>query len=325
MLRISSVFSCLIGALLSAGSLCAIAQPYPAKPIRIVVPVSAGGPPDLAARLLAPRMSAVLAQPVLVENKPGVGGLIAFEYVAKQVPADGYTLALGVPALVTFPIFQKDIRFDPQKDLPPISLLAEGQIALVGPSSAPWNTFGEMIQFAKANPGRLNFGTPGLLSPPTLQMEAIKQRHGIDVIVVAYKGGQVDTMPAIIANDIQLAVSGEALAASLLSDKKVKVLAVTGSRRSESLPGVPTFSELGHPEILGFWLTLNAPGQTPRVAIEKLYAAAATALNSSEVKEALRKVGLETVGSTPEVAVKRSGDAVRFYTEIARKVGLKPQ
>ena len=302
----------------------ASAQDFPSRPIRIVVAQAPGGINDILARIMAPAMARSLGQPVLVENRPGAGGLVGAEYVAKQMPADGYTLAFGNPSYATFQAFVKEMRFDVSRDLPPITILAEGVALLMAGNGVPFSGFSEMETYARSNPGRLNMGVPGVQSQPSLHTEAINQKRGVRISVIPYKGsGEIN--PALISNQIQLAWYSEGQAITDVAAHGLKVLAVTGERRIQAFPNVPTFVELGIPEVLGFWLSLHARGETPKPIVDKLYGAVAVALQQADVRELFQKNRLYAVGATPEASAKRLAEITRVYTELAKKAGIEPQ
>lgn len=312
----------LAGILLTPG-LCALAQDFPSKPIRMIANQPPGGLGDVLGRLLAPAMSKQLGQNVIVDSMSGAGGLIALEYIAKRALADGYSVVI-TSQLVTFPVFVKDLRFDPLRDLVAVSSLVEGSSLLAAPAVAPFNDYAQFVEYAKANPGKLNFGSSGLQSQTTLSLEAIKQKHGIDIANVPYQGaGQY--MPALISNTIQLAFYGEFRAVADVRDKKIKVLAVSGERRVTAFPNVPTFVELGLPGIQNYWYALMVAAATPRNALERLNAATLSALQSPEVKGFTAKSGLYLTGASPEASMQRIINEATLIAGIAKKAGIQPQ
>ncbi len=303
----------------SALATLAFAQDYPTRTIRFVVPNSAGTAHDAMARIFAQEMSKILGQAIIVDNKPGASNLIGYEYVAKQVPPDGYTVSIGVAGqLATLPLLFKELRFDPLKDLPPVIALAEGRLLLASAPTVPWNTFTEMVSWGKANPGKLNYGTSG--ATIRLQTAALMQNLGIDAIQIPYSTGALFTS-GILAGDAHIGFIAEGQAVAL--GPKVRILALTGQSRSDSYPAVPTFAELGQPQVPGSTYTLNVPAATPKAVTEKLYSAAAKALQSADVRSQLAKIYLVVVEPTSET--KRLADMAASFAEIAKKVGLEPQ
>jgi tripartite-type tricarboxylate transporter receptor subunit TctC len=299
-----------------------MAQEYPTKPIRFVVPNSPGVPVDSMARLLAEAMSKVLGQPIIVENKPGAAQLIGLEYVAKRVPADGYTIAVVyVGVLATLPLTVKDMPFNAMKDLLPFVSLAEGRYLFGSPTKVPWKTFAEFVASAKANPGKFNYAES---SPPDrLLNEGLLRDLGVDVAHVPYNASG-PFVQAVVSGDVQAAFLAESQAVSFKD--RFRVLAVTGGQRSASFPDVPTFTELGFPKIRGFSYSLNAPAGTPKAVLDKLYAAAAQVLKQPDVRSGLAKIGLEIdADNSPEAAETNLVERARFYADIAEKIGLRPE
>lgn len=314
------LFPTLMCPILALGANVASAQDYPTRPIRFIVASSPGVTTDIVARIIAPEMSKLLGQPVIVENKTG-SALIGYEYVAKQVPADGYTLsAAHVTALTTLPVTVKDLRFDPVKDLPPIVGLAKGRFVFGGSSKVPWSTFREMVAFARANPGKVNFGAPS--SSVRLPTEALMADLKLNTTHVPYSAGGA-YMQALAANEVQLGFVGEGSAVAF--GDKFRPIAITGEQRSATFPDVPTFKELGHPQIPGIGYALNAPVGIPKIAIEKLHAAASRALQQPDVRARFAKLKLEVVNESPEATARSIAEEAKLYADIARQVGLQPQ
>ena len=297
------------------------AQDYPTKPIRVVIPNAAGTVADLMIRIMAPDMQQRLGQPIVVENKPGAGQVIGYEYVAKQVPPDGYTLVtVSVTSLVLLPLLTKDLRFDPSKDLPPIIGFMQGRLFLAVPSKTPFKTFAEVVAYAKANPGKLNFGSN---SPSTrVPTEMVLQQLGLDVVHVPYPSS-ASYNKAMITGEVQLGTLGPGDVATL--GDGVRVLAITGEKRSPAYPDVPTFAELGFPQVLGAMFSLNGPAGLPPAVVNKVYEAAAYALRQPSVQEQFTKLYAEIEIEPPAVAAKRLASVEKTYVEAVKKIGLQPQ
>lgn len=312
--------ACLILAI-ATWSGASFSQEYPARPIRQIVPTSPGTVTDSVARILAPAMSKQLGQPIVVENKPGADSIVGLEYVARQVPADGYTTAvISVGILATLPVLVKDLRFDPTRDLPPFIGVAEGQFAFGSSPKLQWKTFREMVAYAKANPGKLNYGTPS--TGIGLLMIALLHNLGLDVVNIPYKGGG-PYMQALASAEIQMGFVAETAAQGF--GEKFRVLAVTGPRRMASFQDAPTFTELGLAQIQGQSYSLNASSGTPRQALDRLHAASSFALQQPEVRTQLAKLKLEVLNEGSEAAAKRLAEQARFFRDVAREVGIKPQ
>ncbi len=303
----------------------AIAQEFPTKPVRLVIPNAAGSATDLLARVIGNGMSKHLGQPFIVDPRPGGSAVIGTDYVAKQVPADGYTLLVAAHTILVFPLFTKDPTSDPARDLVPVTLLGETGFALAAHTSMPFSSFGDFIGYAKANPGKLNFATGGPQSSITLVLELIKQRGGVDIVNIPYQGsGQIYT--ALLANTVQVSAgitTGQAAAA--VKEGRLKALAVSGARRHPALPEVPSFGELGYPEIVNATYRLLAPAATPKPIIDKLYSAVTAALQTQEAKDGFGKLGFSIVGSNPEVSAKAYVAEAAAYAAIVRNAGLGPK
>lgn len=305
------------------GGLFAVAgwsQDYPTKSLKLIAANSPGSPPDVVARITAPALSRLLGQPIVVENKPGAGSIIGYEFVAKQ-PADGYTVGVvQVPSLAILPATVKDLRFDPIKDLPPVITLAEGQYALVTASGQPWKSFGEMVSFAKANPGKLSYGSSSPLV--RLPMEALLREAGIAALYVPYSAAG-PYYQGIVSSEVHLGLAAESTALSFR--EKLKVLAVTGRRRSALFADAPTFSEIGNPHIPGLAYSLNVAAGTPKTIVEKLHVASLKMLQQPEVIGTFAKLQMEVIADSPEVAERRLADTAKFLSEVAKRMGMKPE
>jgi tripartite-type tricarboxylate transporter receptor subunit TctC len=303
------------------GPQLAVAQDYPSKPIRFIVPISPGAGADLTARILAPEMAKVLGQPLVVENKSGAGHAIAYEYVAKQAPADGYTIVNGsVNILAVMPVTVKDLRFDPLRDLPPVIGLAEGRYFWGSAAKFPWKNFAELVAQAKANPGKFNYGA----SAPIVRLsnEMILRPAGLEVVHIPYASG-ASYLQGLAAGDIQMGFMTEDNAASF--GDRIRLLAVTGDTRVATHPDVPTFAEIGYPGMPGFGHALNVRAGTPKAAMDKLYAAAMHALQQPEVRAQFAKIRMEVIPQTAEVAARKLADEARLFREAAARIGLQPQ
>lgn len=299
----------------------ALAQEYPTRPIRFVVPNTPGSTPDVVARIVAPEMAKFLGQAVVVENRPGAGQVIGFEYVAKQAPADGYTLAsVTMESLAILPATVKELRFDPLRDLPPVIGLVEGRLVLVSSARHPWKTFADLVAQAKANPGKLNYGSSSALV--RINSEALIRGAGLDIVHVPFAAAG-PFFQSTVTGDVHMGLISEVGALSL--GDKIRVLAVTGRQRSAANRDVPTFSELGHPQIYGLTYTLNVRAGTPSNAIAKLQAAASHALRQPEVKAPYEKVRLDTIELSGAAAAKQLQDQVQLYSDIAKRIGLQPE
>ncbi|HEY5291388.1 MAG TPA: tripartite tricarboxylate transporter substrate binding protein [Burkholderiales bacterium] len=283
-----------------ASSLAVAAETWPAKAVHIIVPFPPGSSPDLIARMLTDKLAQALGQPVIVENKPGAGGNLGTGLVAKAEP-DGYTLGLSIPGpLAVNTVLYKKMEYDPFTELAPITLVALSPNVLIVNPSLGVNSVKEFIAYAKARPGKLNYGSVGNGSASHLTMELLKMQAGIDVVHVPYPGSpQVNT--AILANQIQAGFVVPGTAMPLVQSGRVKALAVTSSAKSPVLPDLPTVAEAGFP---GFessaWIGMVAPEKTPKPIIDRLSQELVAIIHSAEVREKMLRIYFQAVGTTPE-------------------------
>jgi tripartite-type tricarboxylate transporter receptor subunit TctC len=312
-----------IGAIaaIMAGMTHAAAQEFPNKPVRIIVAGSPGTAPDIVARMVGNEMPKFLGQAVIIENRPGAAEIVGYEYVAKQVPADGYTVALGtVSSLALMPVITRELRFDPLKDLPPVIGLTEGRLILTTPVGTPWKTFKEMIEHVKAAPGKYNFGagTPSSRFPMLITM----QQLGLDIVFIPYSTGG-PYVQGLLVGDVQMGFLG--MNSGITYKDKLRVLAVTGSERRAPYQDVPTFSELGLPQIHGLSHMLNVPVGTPRGAMDKLAAAASQAAKQPGAQGQLEKLGIDILLRSSEEVNRYFQDEARSYAESAKRAGVRAE
>jgi len=284
-------------------SLCcfaADAQPWPAKPVRIVVAYPPGGGIDILARQLADKLALPWGQPVIVENRPGANTILAADLVAKA--ADGHTVLMTSDGTFSInPHVYAKLPYDPQRDFLPVTLLVVLQQLLIANPSLPANNLAELIALAKARPGSINYASYGSGSQPHLSGEMLKYKAGIDLVHVPYKGISL-AVPAVMAGEVQLTFSGIATCLALVKSGRVKPIAIGGARRSPLLPEVPTFSELGYPDVeTHAWFGLFLPAGAPREAVTRLYQDTGKILDEPEFRrKQLIEKGYEVVGSSPE-------------------------
>jgi tripartite-type tricarboxylate transporter receptor subunit TctC len=277
------------------------AQTYPSKPIRVVVPYTAGGPADLLVRGLGQKLNDLWGQQIIVENKPGANEIIAAQDVAKS-PADGYNYLLASDAVFSLNSYlYSKLPYDPVKDLAPVSKMVNANLMLVARPDFPASSVRELIDYAKKNPGKLNYGSVGAGGVNHLAMAWFNTENGLDMQHVAYKGlvqGLQDVMTSRL--DVMFAVIGGA--APHLKAGKIKGLAVSGKARNALIPEVPTFTEAGYPNLdASFYFGLAAPAGTPREMLAKFATESAKIVNTTEFKEKfLNNLGFEPVGDTPE-------------------------
>ncbi|MDZ5458457.1 Bug family tripartite tricarboxylate transporter substrate binding protein [Azohydromonas lata] len=284
-----------LGALLLAGASAPLqAQPaYPAKPVTLVVAFSPGGPNDVMARILAGKLSANLGQQFIVENKVGAGGTIGTAQVAKA-PADGYTLLFNSAPFVTAPaLYGSRLSYDTLRDFTGITKVAESPLALMTATHSPHKSLKGLIATAKAQPGKLNFGSGGVASTSHLAMALLDATAGMELQHVPYKGGG-QSITALMGGEIDVLLDSITAGGAFLSSGKLRALAVTGNKRSPKQPDAPTFAEAGLPEFqMVHWVGLSAPAKTPPPVLDKLQREVAKAMAAEDVKARFAELGAE--------------------------------
>ncbi len=291
----------------------ASAQTYPSKPVKLIVPFGAGGPIDVMGRLIAQWLSSPLGQQVVVENRVGASGAIGTRAVAAAEP-DGYTLLLGsVTTMVTGPLLSKSVAYDPFRDFAPVALLASTPFALVVAARVPASTPQELVAYARANPGKLNFGTPvGTLSH--LTGELFRLKTGIDFVTIPYKGAAT-AVTDIVGSQVDMTFEPTSVLVSHIHDGKVRALGVTSATRSQQLPDVPTMIESGIADFTSYsWTGVLAPARTPAAIVSRLNAVINQGLNSPEMASNLAKFGAATMIGSPQ-------DFAAFIAEESKKWG----
>lgn len=307
----------LLGAALLAAGGAAFAQAYPSKPITFVVPYTPGTGIDIVARTVGPRLSQKLGQPVLVDNRPGASGNIGADYVAKARP-DGYTVMVNVNTFTITPSLYKNVPYDPVKDFATITEAARGNISLVANPGTGVKTLPEFVAKAKAEPGKLTYSSPGSGTPQHLAMEVLKQRLGLDIQHIPYKGAAGATTD-LLGGQVQFSILPVHTALPHARTGKLNLVAVSGEKRSVLAPDVPTFSELGQKNLgldLYFWFA--APAGAPRDVVMTLNKEIGAILAMPEVRETMLKQGLVPESGTPEeIAGEIKSDLERWKKFIA--------
>jgi tripartite-type tricarboxylate transporter receptor subunit TctC len=276
----------------------AYAQPYPSRPVRMVVPLSPGGFADVPARILAPRLSAALGRQVFVENRPGAGGTIGADFVAKSAP-DGYTLLFSGTPHVISPWLYRSLAYDPLKDFAPVALVATGPYVLVVNPQLPVASVRELIAAAKAQPGKIDFGSSGNGSAQHLVSALFNSMAGIDLNHVPYKGSG-PAMQDLLAGQVKVSFAGTPNVLNHVRAGKLRALAVSTPKRWPELPEVPTVAEAGVPGYEAtLWLNLMAPAGTPRDIVERLHAETSKALQDPELHKTFRTAGVEAAAMAP--------------------------
>lgn len=300
------------------------AQEFPSKPVRMIVPSAAGSGTDLLARLTAVAMPRSLGQPVIVENRPGGSSVIGIDAL-KQAPADGHSIMLSASTILMIPLFSKTATVDPARELVPVTLVGEIPFVLTANANMPFSTFAEFVAYARANPGKLNYGTPGMETTTALWLEFLKARNKLDIVNVTYQGsGQIYT--ALLSNVINMTggiTVGQAINGA--KDGKLKPLAVSGRQRHPGLPDVPSYTELGYPEILNSYFYTFVTPATPRPAIDKLHAATAAGLQTQEAKDGFAKLGFGIVAANPEASAREFALEAATYVNAIKSAGIGPK
>ncbi len=322
-MKLIKKFAAAMAALALAGSAVAGNGPdgYPSEPVRFVVAFAPGGGTDLVARLVASELSKRIGETVIVENKAGASGIIAAQYVARAKP-DGYTLLVGGSGPMVFnPITQDNLAYDPEKDFEPVTILGSYPIVLLSGNNEPFKTIKEMIQYAKDNPGVLNYGSFGYSSQvPT---EYFASTAGIQLTQIPYKGSS-EAAQALLAGNIQLFSSDIGPGAPLAASGRATALAVTSAERNPILPDVPTLAESGFPNFdFSLYSAVAAPKGTSTAITEYLQKELHAVLHSPEVTERLKSMGIKPEGMPPAEAAARYASEIELFQPIVDQMGIK--
>ncbi len=303
---------------------CAGAQtPYPSKPVRFIVPSAAGGGTDIIARAVAQKLSEALGQQFVVDNRPGAGQMIGIELVAKS-PADGYTILMAASTLAINSIMYKKVPYDPVRDFAPITQAASLPNILVVHPSLPVKSVAELVEYARRQPGKLNFASAGIGTSPQMSIELLKSMTGIDMVHVPYKGtspGVVD----LLAGQVSVMAPNLLTALPHIKAGKLRALAVTSAKRTGALPEVPTVAETLPGYESAQWYGVLAPAGTSREIVARLHAEIVRALKHSDVKDRLAADGAEPVGSSPEEFAAFIKSEIDKWARVARAAGIHPE
>lgn len=311
---------------LVAALLCpslASAQVFPSKTVRVIVPFAAGGPADTIARIVSEKMATLLAKPVVVENRPGSGGVTGVALVAKAEP-DGHTIGISATgALAISPALQDSMPYDVFKDFHFVTQLVEVPSLLVVNPGVPAKSLNELVALAKAQPGKLNFGSAGLGGTTHLGVELLKSSAGIDLVHVPY-GGAAPAVTDLLGGHVQLMFADIPVLIGNVEAGKLRALAIGSTTRAPSFPDIPTTAELGFPQVVAqTWYGMIAPVGTPPQITAILHKAATDSLQSAEVKEKLTQQGAIMVGSTSEDFAKYVKAELEKWGRVGREAGVK--
>ena len=314
---------------LMAGVLCSsvvMAQSgaYPNRPIRMISPSGAGGPVDVICRTVSQGLSEVLGQQVVVENRVGAAGLIGTEFVAKAAP-DGYILLFGFSGpIVIVPNLNPNTPYDPQRDLVPISQVAAGPYVLLVHPSVPVKTVKQLATLAKAQPGKMSFGSGGVGVGLHMAGELFKVAAGVNILHVPYKGA-APAMTALMSGEVDIMFNGMSSALPFIRNGRVRALAVGGDKRSALLPELPTIKDAGFDFNTEGWYGILAPRATPAAIVKQLHEATLKALASADTKTTFANMAVESVGSTPAAFAQKIREEMAVWAKVIKAAGIKVQ
>jgi tripartite-type tricarboxylate transporter receptor subunit TctC len=316
MQRFRSAALCL---LFFAASTCA-QEPYPGKPVRIIVGYSAGGGNDLIVRVMAPRLSEGLGQPVIIENKPGAQAIIACEYVAKASP-DGYTLLMGPTGPMAMnPATYSKLPYSPQRDFAPISQIGQFPLIVAVGASLPVRSVKELIEYAKANPAKVNYAASAAAFQ--IATELFKQKTGTEFVHIPYKGSG-ESVQAVIAGQVTMTIVDPPPVSGPLRAGTARGLAITSAQRHPSWPDLPTLAEQGIDVEVGLWTAFFAPARTPPAIVARLQKEVARVVRLPDVREGLARLGVDPVGGSPEELGRVLARDIEKWTAVARAANIR--
>ena len=301
-------------------------QGYPNRPVKVIIPFAPGGASDLVGRIIQPRLSELLGQQIIIENRPGASGNVGLEAAARSTP-DGYSIFLGNSGTVAINpgVFPK-LPVNALKDLVAVTQVVDVPGLLVGHPSFPPATVKELVAYAKANPGKLNYASPGSGSQNRLEMEHLRKTEGLDMVHVPYKGGAGPAVAALVAGETNIMFVTASSAMPMVKSGRLKAYGLTANKRSAELPAVPTMTEAGYPGFTsGSWQGVFVPTGTPREVIDRLYAAVQQTLKSPDVIDRLTKSGVDVVLSASQEAFAEFVTAeTQRWGRVAKEAGATP-
>lgn len=302
-----------------------MAQEYPARPIRIVVPFGPGGATDTPARLIAPKLGEALGQSVIIENRPGAGGIIGIDGVVKSAP-DGYTLLMATNGeLVMNPFIYSKLPYDPFKDLVPVSIMVESPLVMIVAPSSKFKSLADVIAAAKERPGEITYSSAGNGSTSNVLTEAFAQRAGIKLLHVPYKGG-APASTAVISGEVAFGFLNLGSASVLMNSGRAKGLAITSASRHPDYPSLPTVSEAGVRDFDdGIWVGLAAPAGVSPDIIRRINVEVTKVLHAPGMRARVAQLGLHSVASTPDQAAARIKREIPKYAEVIKQANIRAE
>jgi tripartite-type tricarboxylate transporter receptor subunit TctC len=321
-MRIVKILIFAVGLAAGLAAQAVLAQPYPSKPVKLVVTYPPGGSSDLMARILGQKLSELWGQPVIVESKPGAAGSIGMDYAAHQAP-DGYSFVIGNLGPVTVNPLLSKVPYDIERDFIAVSLISTGPNILVVNPSTPVKTLEELVAYARANPGKMNFGSSGAGSVAHLSGEMFKNIAKLDITHIAYKGG-ILSVQDLVAGHLQIVFSDALPVMQFIKSGRLRALATTGPERSPSMPDIPTCAESGMPGLVAVnWWGVLLPAGTPRAIVQKFHADIVKVMKDADLKERFAQLGVDAVSSTPEdFAAFMRAEAVK-YAKLIKDADIK--
>jgi tripartite-type tricarboxylate transporter receptor subunit TctC len=320
----SKLFFGLIASTLVLSPAVALAQTYPSKPIRMILPFPPGGPTDITGRAIAQKLSEQIGQPVVPENRPGAAGNVGLEIGAKA-PPDGYAITLTAPPIAVSPSLYRKLNYNAQADFAPITLVAAIQNIIVAHNSVPAKNVKELIALARRHPGKLNFSSSGAGSTNHLASEMLKGRYKLEMVHVPFKGS-APALVALMSGEVDWGTMAVPGAIPLVKAKRVRALAVLSEKRVPALPDVPNMKESGVDDfVMPIWYGILAPAGTPREVVSKLNAEIHKALTDGDMKRRLAASGVEPLLSTPDEFAAFIRSETQRYAKVVKDAGLKAQ
>jgi tripartite-type tricarboxylate transporter receptor subunit TctC len=302
----------------------ASAQSYPARPVRLIVPFAPGGPTDLAARLLAEKLSGAFGVPFHVENMPGAGGNVGTGQAAKSVP-DGSTILVAAPSFVTNPSLFDSVPYDAQKDFTPVTIAVTAPTILTVHPSVPANTVKDLVDLIRSNPGKFSYASPGSGTPPHLVGELFRISLDLDLVHVPFKSGGLSAASAM-AGHTPISFGALPPAVPLVKDGRLRALAMTSTMRSSALPDCPNIAESGYPDIAAdIWTALLVPARTSRDIVSRLHEEVARIVSLPEVRGRLAALGYAPLASSPEDSATQMLAESQKWAKVIKTAGIKPE